>query len=74
VVYLAATLISLSRRETKRSVTTVNVRYKVDDVEATIAFYTTHLSCKLISKILPAFADVALGGLRLLLSGGDQLD
>jgi len=47
----------------------VNVRYMVDDVEAAVAFYTTHLGFTLISKTLPAFADVALGGLRLLLSG-----
>jgi catechol 2,3-dioxygenase-like lactoylglutathione lyase family enzyme len=49
--------------------TTVNVRYMVDDVEAAVAFYTTYLGFKLISKTLPAFADVALGDLRLLLSG-----
>ena len=49
--------------------TTVNVRYMVDDVEAAIAFYTTHFAFKVISKTLPAFADVALGDLRLLLSG-----
>jgi catechol 2,3-dioxygenase-like lactoylglutathione lyase family enzyme len=48
---------------------TVNVRYMVDDVEAAIAFYTTHLGFKLISKTLPAFADVSRGDLRLLLSG-----
>ena len=49
--------------------TTVNVRYMVDDVEAAIAFYTTHLNFTVISKTLPAFADVARGDLRLLLSG-----
>jgi catechol 2,3-dioxygenase-like lactoylglutathione lyase family enzyme len=49
--------------------TTVNVRYMVDDVEAAIAFYTTHFAFKVISKTLPAFADVARGDLRLLLSG-----
>lgn len=49
--------------------TTVNVRYMVDDVEAAVAFYTTHLGFTLISKTLPAFADVARGDLRLLLSG-----
>jgi len=48
---------------------TVNVRYMVDDVEAAVAFYTTHLGFTLISKTLPAFADVARGDLRLLLSG-----
>jgi catechol 2,3-dioxygenase-like lactoylglutathione lyase family enzyme len=49
--------------------TTVNVRYIVDDVDAAVAFYTTHLGFRLISKTLPAFADIALGDLRLLLSG-----
>ena len=48
---------------------TVNVRYMVDDVDAAVTFYTTHLGFTLISRMLPAFADVALGDLRLLLSG-----
>ena len=48
---------------------TVNVRYIVDDVYAAVAFYTAQLAFKLISKTLPAFADVTLGDLRLLLSG-----
>jgi catechol 2,3-dioxygenase-like lactoylglutathione lyase family enzyme len=50
-------------------VTTVNVRYMVDDVEAAVAFYTTHLGFTLLTSAAPAFADVALGDLRLLLSG-----
>jgi catechol 2,3-dioxygenase-like lactoylglutathione lyase family enzyme len=49
--------------------TTVNVRYIVDDVEAAVAFYTTHLGFTLLSKTAPAFADVARGDLRLLISG-----
>jgi catechol 2,3-dioxygenase-like lactoylglutathione lyase family enzyme len=49
--------------------TTVNVRYMVDDVDAAIAFYTTHLGFSLISNAAPAFADIELGDLRLLLSG-----
>ena len=48
---------------------TVNVRYIVDDVEAAVAWYTTHLGFTLLSKYAPAFADVARGPLRLLLSG-----
>jgi catechol 2,3-dioxygenase-like lactoylglutathione lyase family enzyme len=48
---------------------TVNVRYMVDEVAAAIDFYTTHLGFTLLSKALPAFADVARGDLRLLLSG-----
>jgi catechol 2,3-dioxygenase-like lactoylglutathione lyase family enzyme len=50
-------------------VTTVNVRYMVDDVEAAIAFYSTHLGFALISSQAPAFADIERGDLRLLLSG-----
>ena len=49
--------------------TMVNVRYMVDDVDAAVAFYTAHLGFTLISKTAPAFADVARGDLRLLLSG-----
>jgi catechol 2,3-dioxygenase-like lactoylglutathione lyase family enzyme len=49
--------------------TTVNVRYMVDDVEAAVAWYTKHLGFTLLSNAAPAFADVALGSLRLLLSG-----
>ncbi len=48
--------------------TTVNVRYMVDDVDAAIAFYTTHLGFSLLTRMAPAFADVARGDLRLLLS------
>ena len=48
---------------------TVNVRYMVDDVDAAIAFYTTHLGFKLLTRVAPAFADVTRGDLRLLLSG-----
>src|SRR5262245_43523777 len=49
--------------------TTVNVRYMVDDVEAAVAWYTTHLGFTLLTNAAPAFADVARGSLRLLLSG-----
>jgi catechol 2,3-dioxygenase-like lactoylglutathione lyase family enzyme len=48
---------------------TVNVRYLVDDVATAIAFYTTHLRFALLTDQRPAFADVQLGDLRLLLSG-----
>jgi catechol 2,3-dioxygenase-like lactoylglutathione lyase family enzyme len=49
--------------------TTVNVRYMVRDTKEAIAFYTTRLGFELISDQSPAFADVKLGDLRLLLSG-----
>jgi catechol 2,3-dioxygenase-like lactoylglutathione lyase family enzyme len=48
---------------------TVNVRYMVDDVAAAIQWYTTHLGFTLHTNAVPAFADVKLGSLRLLLSG-----
>jgi catechol 2,3-dioxygenase-like lactoylglutathione lyase family enzyme len=51
------------------SETTVNVRYMVDDVEAAITWYTTHLGFSVLSNHAPAFADVRRGALRLLLSG-----
>ncbi len=46
-----------------------NVRYIVDDVPATVHFYTTHLGFTLHTNPAPAFADVVRGPLRLLLSG-----
>ncbi|MDT7652596.1 MAG: hypothetical protein QOI36_4002, partial [Pseudonocardiales bacterium] len=46
-----------------------SVRYLVDDVQAAIDFYTTHLGFTLNMSAAPAFADVVRGPLRLLLSG-----
>jgi catechol 2,3-dioxygenase-like lactoylglutathione lyase family enzyme len=46
-----------------------SVRYLVDDVQAAIDFYTTHLGFTVNSSAAPAFADVVRGPLRLLLSG-----
>jgi catechol 2,3-dioxygenase-like lactoylglutathione lyase family enzyme len=48
---------------------TVNVRYLVDDVAASVDFYTRHFEFTVLSSALPAFADVSRGNLRLLLSG-----
>src|SRR4051794_17375418 len=47
----------------------VNVRYMVDDVQKAVAFYTEYLNFKVLTSFAPAFADVARGNLRLLLSG-----
>jgi catechol 2,3-dioxygenase-like lactoylglutathione lyase family enzyme len=49
--------------------TLVSVRYMVDDVDAALAFYTTHLGFRPLTNASPAFADVTRGNLRLLLSG-----
>ena len=46
-----------------------SVRYLVDDVQAAVDFYTTHLGFTLHTSAAPAFADVVRGPLRLLLSG-----
>ena len=47
----------------------VSVRYMVDDVAKAVAFYTTFLGFEVLTNFPPAFADVARGKLRLLLSG-----
>ena len=48
---------------------TVSIRYMIDDVPAAIRFYTTHLGFKLDHDASPAFASVTRDGVRLLLSG-----
>ena len=45
------------------------VRYQVKDVGRSIDFYTRQLGFKLEAKHLPAFAEVSLGDLKLILSG-----
>jgi glyoxylase I family protein len=45
------------------------VRYIVADVERAVSFYTTNLGFELEHQQLPAFASVALGPLKILLSG-----
>jgi catechol 2,3-dioxygenase-like lactoylglutathione lyase family enzyme len=47
----------------------VSVRYMVDDVAAAVDFYTKVLGFEVLTNFPPAFADVARGHLRLLLSG-----
>jgi glyoxylase I family protein len=45
------------------------VRYQVKDVARSIAFYTQHLGFKLDHKNLPAFGQLSVDGLKLILSG-----
>ena len=45
------------------------VRYQVKDVSRSIAFYTQQLGFELDHKNLPAFAQVSIGNLKLILSG-----
>ena len=45
------------------------VRYQVKDVSRSVEFYTKHLGFKLGHEQLPAFADVSIEDLTILLSG-----
>src|SRR5215211_1553336 len=45
------------------------VRYQVKDVQRSIAFYTQMLGFNLDHASLPAFGQVSIGNLKLLLSG-----
>lgn len=47
---------------------TVSVRYFVDDVDAAIGFYTQHLGFNVAARPAPSFAILARGDLRLLLN------
>ena len=47
----------------------VNVRYMVTDVAEAVTFYTEVLDFEVLNNFAPAFADIARGNLRLLLSG-----
>src|ERR671931_1589960 len=53
---------------TTASTELASVRYIVDDVQAALDFYTTHLGFTVAFQA-PPFADVRRGPLRLLLSG-----
>src|SRR5262245_8237682 len=45
------------------------IRYQVKDVARAVAFYTDHLGFTLKHQQLPAFANISLGGVDILLSG-----
>ena len=45
------------------------IRYQAKDVARSVAFYTTHLGFTLEHQQLPAFANVSLGDVQILLSG-----
>ncbi|ACG74532.1 Glyoxalase/bleomycin resistance protein/dioxygenase [Anaeromyxobacter sp. K] len=45
------------------------VRYQVKDVERALTFYTQTLGFRLDMQNLPAFGQVSVGGLKLILSG-----
>jgi catechol 2,3-dioxygenase-like lactoylglutathione lyase family enzyme len=45
------------------------MRYQVKDVQRSISFYTQTLGFNLDMQNLPAFGQVSIGGLKLILSG-----
>ena len=45
------------------------VRYQTKDVRRAVAFYTQQLGFKLDRQSFPAFAQVSIGNLKLILSG-----
>lgn len=45
------------------------VRYQVEDVARSVAFYTRELGLEVDRQALPAFAQVSIGNLKLILSG-----
>ena len=45
------------------------VRYQVKDVQRSVTFYTQTLGFKLDMQNLPAFGQVSIGNLKLILSG-----
>ena len=45
------------------------VRYQVKDVQRSVSFYTGTLGFNLDMKNLPAFGQVSIGNLKLILSG-----
>lgn len=47
----------------------VSVRYMVNDVDESVAYYTELLDFRVLTNFAPAFADVQRGNLRLLLAG-----
>jgi catechol 2,3-dioxygenase-like lactoylglutathione lyase family enzyme len=48
---------------------TVSIRYMIDDVPAALKFYTMHLGFTVDMDASPAFASIIRDGVRLLLSG-----
>ena len=45
------------------------VRYQVKDVARSVAFYTQELGLEVDQQRLPAFAQLSVDGLKLILSG-----
>jgi len=73
VTALALTLLAGAHAASAQNAATINpelvrVRYIVDDVSTTVAFYTTQLGFKLDMRSGPYFAAMSRGGVQLLIS------
>jgi tRNA-Thr(GGU) m(6)t(6)A37 methyltransferase TsaA len=68
VASLAGALSTVRKRGEYQSVATVSIRYIVDDVDAAIEFYCSHLGFTEQMHPAPTFAMVTRGDLRLVLS------
>jgi catechol 2,3-dioxygenase-like lactoylglutathione lyase family enzyme len=53
----------------EEQMSTISIRYMIDDVPAALKFYTTHLGFAVDMDASPAFASITRDGVRLLLSG-----
>src|SRR5438552_8767294 len=60
---------SMQRNDKQLIVGFWGVRYQVKDVQRAITFYTQTLGFHLDMQNLPAFGQVSIGGLKLILSG-----
>jgi catechol 2,3-dioxygenase-like lactoylglutathione lyase family enzyme len=58
-----------TKQKEGKPMSTVSIRYMIDDVPVAVKFYTTHLGFALDVDASPAFASVTRDGVRLLLSG-----
>jgi predicted enzyme related to lactoylglutathione lyase len=58
-----------TKQKEGKPMSTVSIRYMIDDVPVAVKFYTTHLGFALDLDASPAFASVIRDGVRLLLSG-----
>src|SRR5262245_39487893 len=66
----ASPAVAASVKEVQRVVLGLwGVRYQVKDVSRSVAFYTEQLGFNLDHQNLPAFAQVSIGNLKLILSG-----
>src|SRR5262245_1620613 len=60
---------SRTKQKEGKRMSTVSIRYMIDDVPVAVKFYTTHLAFEVEQDASPAFASVTRDGVRLLLSG-----